>query len=331
MVKEYYIASGQLIPCEQGQGDVLMFIHPDVVERQFLENACGISSHNISSALDPDEIGRVEFEDDHWGMIIKTPKNYSSSDNFLFKVTSLGVFLYADKLVLVTSSEDNTILEARQNFKLKTIHDVFLKVLYGTISHFLGHLKVINLLSDALEQKINASMENEHLLNMFTIEKSLVYYLNGINSNSVVFEKLKLFAQRMGFNPDNIELLDDIVIENNQCNKQAEIYSNILTGLMDARGSIVNNNLNLLIKRLTIISVVFMPLNVIAGMGGMSEFSVMIGASPEHPWLYVIGYGLFTGFLVGIAFLTYKFLKVMGIDTSGPGNKKEKKKKLRKV
>ncbi len=304
MVKEYRIHEGQMVACEDHQGVIKVFTSPDVIERNYLEHTCKISAHNISSAMDPDEIGRMEFEEDHTMIIIKSPKNYSSSDNFLFKVTSVGVFLYKDQLVIIMNNHETTILEGRQAFKVNNLNDALLKILYGTIAHFLGHLKVISLLSDSLEQKINTSMANEHLLNMFTIEKSLIYYLNGINSNSVVMEKLKMNALRIGLSTENLALLDDIVIENNQCNKQAEIYSNILTGLNDARGSIVNNNMNQLIKRLTVLSVVFMPLNVIAGMGGMSEFSMMTAGVP-----WPVTYGIFTLALVGVAYLTYFILK----------------------
>lgn len=305
MVKEYRIHEGQLAACEEMTGNIRIFINPDVVERNALENQFQISPHNISSALDPDEIGRLEFEEDHVMLILKNPKNYSSSDNFLFKVTSLGLFLFKNQLIIIVNNAETSILEGRQNIKIHTLHDVVLKVLNGTISHFLGHLKVISLLSDSLEQKISTSMENEHLLNMFTIEKSLIYYLNGINSNSVVIEKLKLSAAKIGFSEDNVALLDDIMIENNQCNKQAEIYSNILTGLNDARGSIVNNNMNQLIKKLTILSVVFMPLNVVAGVGGMSEFSSWTG---NLPW--PVAYGLLAIGLCGIAVATYFILRL---------------------
>jgi magnesium transporter len=254
--------------------------------------------------MDPDEIGRMEFEDDHLMIIIKSPKNYSSSDNFNFKVTSVGVFLYKEELIIIMSNQETSLLEGRQGFRLNGLHDALLKILFGTIAHFLGHLKVINLLSDSLEQKISSSMANEHLLNMFTIEKSLIYYLNGINSNAVVIEKLKTNASKIGFSPENIALLDDIAIENQQCNKQAEIYSNILTGLDGARGAIINNNMNQLIKQLTILSIVFAPLNIIAGVGGMSEFSAMTDGIPKP-----ISYTVLSVALVGIAYLTWWILK----------------------
>jgi magnesium transporter len=311
MLQEYGIREGQLVPCDEQKGLVKVFTSPDVIERNYLEHTCRISPHNISSAMDPDEIGRLEFENDHTMLLIKSPKNYSSSDNFLFKVTSVGVFVYKEVLVIIMNNQETSILEGRQAFKIASLNDALLKILYGTIAHFLGHLKVISLLSDSLEHKINSSMANEHLLNMFTIEKSLIYYLNGINSNSVVMDKLKSNATRIGLSSENLALLDDIIIENNQCNKQAEIYSNILVGLDGARGAIVNNNMNQLIKRLTVVSVVFMPLNVIAGIGGMSEFSGVTEGVPK--WL---SYSLFALGMVGIAFLTYWILKVFMDGTS---------------
>ena len=101
-------------------------------------------------------------------------------------------------------------------------------------------------------------MENKYLINLFSLEKSLVYYLNAINSNGVLIEKIRHNAARIGFTQEKMELLDDIIIENNQCYRQAEIYSNILASLMDARVSIVSNNLNVLMKTLNIITIAIM-------------------------------------------------------------------------
>ena len=101
-------------------------------------------------------------------------------------------------------------------------------------------------------------MENSYLINLFSLEKSLVYYLNALNANGVLIEKLKNNASKIGFNQEQLEFLDDMTIENNQCARQAEIYSNIIAGLMDARASIVGNNLNILMKRLNIITIAIM-------------------------------------------------------------------------
>jgi magnesium transporter len=103
----------------------------------------------------------------------------------------------------------------------------------------------------------------------------------------------------MGFTTDEIEFIEDLSIENNQCYKQAEIYSTVLGGLMDARGNLVNNNMNILLKRLTVINVIFLPLNLIASIGGMSEFSMMTSGMP-----WQLSYSLFGLGMLGIGWFT---------------------------
>ncbi|HOJ64207.1 MAG TPA: magnesium transporter CorA family protein [Spirochaetota bacterium] len=309
MKKELKIIEGKLIPCDNEEESIVtIFISPTKEECQRLIEEYHIDEHTLNSSLDPDEISRLEFEENHIAMIIKRPKNYSTKDNFLFKVTSIGLFIFKNKMIIVMP-EDIQILErkfeGKPNLKINNLNDILLKLLYGTIYHFLGHLRVINMISDSIEEKINTSMENKYLINMFTLEKSLVYYLNGITSNGVLLEKIKTNINKFHFTEQQIETLEDVIIENTQCHKQAEIYSNILAGLMDARFSIVNNNLNILIKSLTILSVVFMPLNVIAGIGGMSEFSMM---TQGIDWR--ISYSLLILGLIGVAFLTYFILRI---------------------
>jgi magnesium transporter len=87
------------------------------------------------------------------------------------------------------------------------------------------------------------------------MEKSMVYYLNAIHANGVLIDKLRNNVAKLGLAQEELEFLEDMSIDNSQCYKQADIYSNILAGLMDARVSIVSNNLNVLMKRLTIITI----------------------------------------------------------------------------
>jgi magnesium transporter len=157
-----------------------------------------------------------------------------------------------------------------------------------SVLHFLEHLKVINSISEELEQKINTSMENRFLISLFALEKSLVYYLNAINTNGVLLEKLRNNAIKIGFNQDDLEYLDDLIVENSQCYRQAEIYSNILASLMDARVSIVSNNLNVLMKRLNIITIgIMVPTFVV------SAFSMNVGIPlSRHPFAFWIIMGL---------------------------------------
>lgn len=305
----YKVADGQLQDAPPEQADVFIYVSPDEAERRELVDALKIDEHTLASSMDPDELARLEVEPEHLAAIMKRPKHYSAKDNFLFKVSSIGLFLFKDKLVMVLAEDAIVVDKGRGFMRMHGPADVLLRVLYRSIFHFLEHLRIVNQLTDEIEMRISEAMENKLLLHLFALEKSLVYYLNAIHSNGTLIEKLRVAGPRFGFTVDQLEKLDDLMIENNQCYKQAEIQSNILSGMMDARASIVNNNLNVLIKRLTIISVVFMPLNIIAGIGGMSEFTAFTRGMP-----WPLAYFLFVLFLCFVAWVTFRILQYAGTD-----------------
>lgn len=294
MIREYEIKGGKLLPASKdGDGDVVIHIDPDEKSRKKLVDRYGIDEHTLNSALDPDELARIEFEPDHHAIIFKRPKNYSGTEQFLFSVSSFGMFWFKKELIIVIS-EDVDLFESKIFSKVISIEDLVLKIMYGTIYHYLGHLKVINMISDSLEQKINTSMQNEFLINLFTLEKSLVYYLNAINSNGILIGRLKQNDKRIKFTPESLEMIDDIIIENDQCYKQAEIYSNILAGLMDARVSIVSNNLNILMKKLNIITIAIMVPTLVVSAFSMN---VKIPLSDHgHAFYIILGLALLSVF-----------------------------------
>jgi magnesium transporter len=198
-------------------------------------------------------------------------------------VISTGVFLFKDRLIIVRADEA-LLFEGRPFIKIQSVQDVFLKLIYRAISHFVEHLRAINMISTELEQQINTSMENKYLLNLFTLEKSLVYYLSAINSNGVLIDKVRNNAAKLGLTQENVEFLDDVLIENNQCRGQTEIYSQVLSSLMDARASIISNNLNVRIKALTIITIGIMLPTFIVSIFSMNV-PVPFGEHPYGFWI----------------------------------------------
>jgi magnesium transporter len=217
---------------------------------------------------------------------------------FVFQVASMGLFLFADKLVVVLS-EDAPLFEGKTFARVSSLPELLLKIIYGTIIHFVGHLRVINAVSESLEDQINTSMHNKYLLNLFSLEKSLVYYLNAINSNAKLIERLKLSATKIGFTAENVEFIDDLIIENSQCYEQAAIYSNILASLMDARVSIVSNNLNWLIKTLTIITIAIMLPTLVTSVFSMN----VTFPGQEAPWMF--------WFILSLATLSIGLIRVV--------------------
>jgi magnesium transporter len=281
---------------------VYVYIEPADAEKKELVERFKIDEHTLNSSLDPDELSRLEFEPDHVAMIFKRPKHYSAEDNFLFKVASTGVFIFSNKLVIVMA-EDAPLFEGKSFLRVESIQDITLKIIYRSVFHFVEHLKAINMLSASIEHLINTAMENKYLLNLFTLEKSLVYYLNAINSNGVLIERLKNNAAKMGFTQENLEFLDDLIIENNQCREQAQIYSHVLASLMDARASIVSNNLNIRIKALTILTIVIMLPTLVASIFSMN---VKIPLAHEDPLSFWIISGMATLSAVIISVLWWR-------------------------
>jgi magnesium transporter len=271
MLTQLYIKDGRLTETGAGDAPVWVYTAPDEAERKYLIEQVKLDEHTLNSALDPDELSRLEFEPEHAAIIFKRPKRYTAEDNFLFRVLSTGVFLFRDRVIIVRADEA-PLFEGKPFIRIQSVQDVFLKLIYRAISHFVEHLRGINMISTELEQQINLAMENRYLLNLFTLEKSLVYYLSAINSNGVLIERLRNAAPKLGLSPENVEFLDDILVENSQCRGQTEIYSQVLSSLMDARASIISNNLNVRIKALTIITIgIMLPTFIV------SLFSMNVG------------------------------------------------------
>jgi magnesium transporter len=283
MLSQMYIKDGRLTDTGEGDAPVWVYTAPNEAERKYLIEQIKLDEHTLNSAVDPDELSRLEFEPEHVAIIFKRPKRYTAEDNFLFRVVSTGVFLFKDRVIIVRADEA-PLFEGKPFIRIQSVQDVFLKLIYRAISHFVEHLRGINMISTELEQQINLAMENRYLLNLFTLEKSLVYYLSAINSNGVLVEKLRNNAPKMGFGPENVEFLDDILIENNQCRGQTEIYSQVLSSLMDARASIISNNLNVRIKALTIITIGIMLPTLIVSIFSMNV-TIPLEKHPQAFWI----------------------------------------------
>jgi magnesium transporter len=136
----------------------------------------------------------------------------------------------------------------------------------------------------------------------------LTYYESATGANQLLLLKLKADARKIGFTEEEIDFLEDITVENKQCDNLSNIYSEILNDMSGARVSIVNNGLANVMKYLAVINLVFMPINVLTGMGGMSEFTMM---TDGIWWPYA--YSGFFLFSVVIAYITFLVFKRIGV------------------
>ena len=285
MLKKYNIVNRRLAEVDESTAQVFVYTNPTVEEQRCLVESYQIDEHTLASALDPDEQPRLEFEPEHIVMIYKRPKNYSGKDQLEFKVASVGMFLFEDKLVVVLA-EDIPLFVGKRFAVVSSIKEVFLKLVYNSISHYVEHLRIIHMISEEIEDKMTESMDNTYLLNLFSLEKSLVYYAEAITSNGFVFEKTRNLSARIGFDEKDQEMLDDIIVENMQCKTQADIYSNILAQLLGARASIVSNNLNLLIKKLNVVTIWMMVPTLVVSAYGMNV-ALPLSDHPDAFWMLI--------------------------------------------
>ena len=321
MRANYAIVEGRLVPTEDENSKIQVFVNPDETERMYLIGELDLDEHTLASALDPDELSRVEFEPSHVAVIFKRPKYYSADDNFLFRVSSLGLYLFDDHLIAVMG-DDATIFDRGKDMShiAGGLPELLVRLLARSVSQFLSHIRTIYTLVNELEEKVQTTMDNKQLLHLFKLNQSMTYYMSAISANSTLIDRLRGYSAKIGFTAEHNELLEDLSVDNAQCYKQAEIYSVILGGLMDARTGVINNNLNLLMKRLTILTVIFLPLNVIASVFGMSEYSEFVSGFirgpelPFDPYLQLVGYTVFGIGLVAAGVFTYWLLKRLGLD-----------------
>jgi magnesium transporter len=278
---------------------VSVFSNPSSAAQRDRLEALGIDDHMLESALDPDEISRLEYDPDEQSafIVMKRPKQETNARPELLEISSIGMLFLPNRLIIVVPDEEPLIEEGDRAESLRTL---LLRIMAYVVNEFMLELKRVKRTSREIQTRLNQSIGNRELLRMFSLSEGLVYNINAIEGNGRALSRLRHLSQRLQFNEEDMEYLDDIVIDNHQCSRQAEIFSTVLGGLLDARGNIINNNMNILLKNLTIINVVFLPLGVIAGMGGMSEYSVWL---EELHIDILIGYLAFTFamLLLGVA------------------------------
>ncbi len=299
MISAYRISAEQLVQSEKNEATILVYGQPTDTEKDQLLREFSLDPLDLEAINDPDEVPRIETSQDSLLIIWKWPDNVSCGEAIQFEVSTIGLLLGQGKVVVIVPRGQLPIT-GREFKRLTSVEDFVLRVLLYTIHHYQGHLKAIKMMSTELESKVVTSMENKYLLQMFALGESLVYYHNALEANLTILTKLRGVADRLKLTGEQIGFLEDAIIENQQAAKQASIYSTVLSGLMDARGTIVNNNMNVLLKNLTIINVVFLPLNLIASMGGMSEFSMM---TQGIDWR--ISYSAFALAIVVLGWLTW--------------------------
>ncbi|MFM2230638.1 MAG: hypothetical protein RL607_1896 [Bacteroidota bacterium] len=245
---------------------------PTTRDKSYLLDELQIPEDFYNDIEDIDERPRIEFEQG-WNLILLRIPFKSSDPKLPFSTVPLGLIFNETTFVSVCFEENELLPDfiaytQRKQLSIENPFDLVLKLLLSSSVWFLKYLKQINQSIKLAENNLEQSIRNEDLQTLLQLEKCLVYFITSIKGNDNVFRRIKKIKDQQAH--INQELLEDVDIELRQAEEMANIYSNILAGMMDAYASVISNNLNVIMKRLTSISIILMIPTVVASFYGMN-------------------------------------------------------------
>lgn len=255
-------------------GAWINLVNPSEQEILSISKDLNIPAEHLKAALDEEERSRIEVDEGCTVVLIDIPvPNVNLQEGGIFYTIPLGIIIN-DKNIVTVSLQENYVIKSFIERRIKSFYTFkktrfLLQILYRNSKLYLQYLRHIDKASDKIESKLHKSLKNKELIQLLELEKSLVYFSTSLKSNEIVLEKI-LRSTPVKMYPDDTELLEDVIIENKQAIEMANIYSNILTGTMDAYASVISNNLNIVMKFLTSVTIVLSVPTMVASFFGMN-------------------------------------------------------------
>lgn len=279
MTRYYHIEDGRLIELDKPVLSCWINVTPPFEDNELevLSDELSIPIDFLTDSLDIDERSRYEREDDVRLVLVNTPMlNEIDTENEAMYITApLGIILTQDHVVTIGPHE-NPIIQRFIDGRVKGFDPAneqmfVLQIFEQNVLRFMDSLKKLNLQRNVIEKELYDSSRNSELKQLLRIEKSLVYFVNALGSNELLKIKIKRTDfLRLGENEDEADFFEDVIIDNGQALSMANIYANILSGTMEAYTSIVSNNLNIFIQRLTVITIILMVPTLVSSFFGMN-------------------------------------------------------------
>lgn len=258
--------------------------NPTNEEKRFLLDELGVPDAFYNDIEDVDERPRIEYENGWFFILMRMP--YKNTDlKIPYTTVPLGIIFKDEVFVSISFYRCEVIpdfiqFSVRKGILIKDHFDQVLRFMLSSSVWFLKYLKQINNDIKEAEEQLERSIRNEELQDLLRIEKSLVFFTTSLKGNDILLHRIKnLRSYRDTYNP---ELLEDVEIELRQAQETTSVYSDILSGMMDAYASVISNNLNIVMKRLTSISIVLMIPTLIASFYGMNVPNNM----ENHSWAF---------------------------------------------
>lgn len=245
---------------------------PTETEKKYLLDELQIPEAFYNDIEDVDERPRIEIENG-WTLIIMRIPVKSNDVKLPFQTIPVGVIFKGAICVTISFQETEMLTDfvaytKRKRINIKDNYDLVLKLLLSSSIWYLKYLKQVNQKIKLAETNLEQSIKNEELQALLQIEKCLVFFMTSLKGNDILLHRIRnIKSQKEHFDP---ELLEDVEIELRQAQETTNIYSDILTGTMDAYASVISNNMNIIMKQLTSISIILMIPTLIASLYGMN-------------------------------------------------------------
>ena len=276
MIHYYKTQNGKLMPLEAAEKDCWIAVEsPTRQELDLLIQQFGVDEGFISSATDEEEISHVQKEDDQTLVIVDTPVQEKQEDEatMLYCTMPLSFVVLKNYIITITLRPVPVLDEiARGGVKIENTAfktNFVVAVLLRIARRYTQYLRQIDKISYLTEKQLHKSMRNKELIQLLSLEKSLVYFSTGLKSTETTLEKI-MRGRILKLYEEDEDLLEDTLIEIKQAIETCNIYSGILSGTMDAFASIISNNLNIVMKVLTSITIVMAIPNMVFGFYGMN-------------------------------------------------------------
>ena len=242
----------------------------------------GIPLDFITYSLDQDERPRTEKDSGATLLLHRIPYYQGDTEDIPYRTVPLGIILCFDYIITVCKFEvpflKQQIAKLGQYFSANKRNRCILQILLAVANQYLAAVRVINKKVDQIEDELHKSIQNKEVLELLKFQKNLELFSTALKSNELVFEKLQRSRFFATF-PEDTDLLEDVITENQQALEMTMITGNLLSQMMDAFASIISNNQNQVIKVLTSVTIILSLPTLISSFYGMNLALPLQGAN----------------------------------------------------
>ena len=258
---------------EVSDGSWVSLVDPTPEEIDAVSTRFGVDPDDLRAPLDVEERSRITAEHGYVLILVDVPTTEKRGERSWYITIPLGIVITSEAIItvclervtVISDFESDRVRDLRTHMKTRFT----LQLLMGIAGSYMTALRQIDKMIDKTELNLRRSTRNEELVEMLELEKSLVYISTSLVSNQRVMERLVRTPAVKKY-PDDDELLQDTIIENEQAIEMSSIYSNILSGTMDAYASVIANNQNAIMKTLALVTIVLSIPTMIFSAYGMN-------------------------------------------------------------